>query len=263
MKFGNPRGKSKDSYVVYSTPGNAREVNCLREAIDDYKRQRENGTPQDNPKWEFPCHGHNGWIDHPPEGQQAEVYCNRYYIGAGADIEWMEEKDFNYLRRLMIEGSLLSVEPNAYKEIPGSHKYYSQISDLYDRANRDMREAEDRQRLNALAVAQYQAMIAAQEEAKRQEQARLEALRVAQQAEQAKLQAIKEQERLQAQLEQERRDREVAESREIEKELQKLDVQLDETVEHLKTSGTLLGLFRLPTPAANPMVDVVAQIPHM
>ena len=93
-----------------------------------YIRDRANGTEADSPSRPFPDDGNYSW--NTPENDESYI---RYTEGPG-DKVWMEERDWNYLRRLQREGTLLKYEPNAVNEISLTHKYSREIVSLMQQA---------------------------------------------------------------------------------------------------------------------------------
>lgn len=85
-----------DSSSEYYSP---KDIAASREAVEEYRKNRENGSDIDNPSDEFPCDGTYSWdtADH--------ITYLRYTEGNG-DRAWMEEKDRNYLARLELEKAL-------------------------------------------------------------------------------------------------------------------------------------------------------------
>lgn len=90
-------------------------------AQKNFRENRENGEPRDNPDRDLPLDGKAQWVkcqnetDLPREGdvkygeQGTGYYRPRYDEGPG-DKAWMEEKDRNYLARLLREGKHDEIE---------------------------------------------------------------------------------------------------------------------------------------------------------
>ena len=75
------------------------------EALTDYRKNRENGSPEDNPSWDFPEDG--VYTFETP----TKMYSVIRYTPGPQDTQWMEEKDRNYLARILREGQLRALEP--------------------------------------------------------------------------------------------------------------------------------------------------------
>jgi len=103
-----------------------------------YRNARGNGTEKDSPSRSFPHDGLYTWLT--PD--DAIPCCIRYTEGAG-DKVWMEERDWNYIRRLLSEGRLLELAPNADKEIVPDHKFRVEIAHALEAARAGCRSIEE------------------------------------------------------------------------------------------------------------------------
>jgi len=102
-----------------------------------YRNARCNGIEEDSPQRSFPYDGTYTWLT--PDNIPC---CIRYTEGHG-DKAWMEERDWNYIKRLLREGRLLELEPNADKEIVSDHKFRVEITQALEAAKAGCKSIEE------------------------------------------------------------------------------------------------------------------------
>lgn len=93
-----------------------------------YKKERCNGDDADSPNRPFPNDGIYTWDT--PHGE----YSSIRYTEGHLDREWMEERDRNYILRLLRDGLLLELEPYANREIATDHRYRETITNALNSA---------------------------------------------------------------------------------------------------------------------------------
>jgi len=117
----------------------------LKQAREDYIKTRANGTDIDNPAKGIPFDGRYSWVP-----CQVRNHSIRRYTEGHGDRAWIEERDWNYIQRLLREGRLLESEPHADSEIASNHKFRIEIIRALETARAERRRREVEQERQAL-----------------------------------------------------------------------------------------------------------------